>query len=204
MKKLCVSFDKVSRWERYKNTVFNRVNLELYADEIIEIICPGCKDELYHLFFYPQAINEGKINVYGKIAGIPGKLPIMESCTVFDYIELVNINRENPLSAVQLHTHLKENDLWEKRTTDIRCLYPLEQCLLLFCMATLLEPDILVLMDWSNCMNTKDMERFWSVVIQYLSDKKVSIIILSDEKSNLSNINRCFRLKDGTFIEYSL
>ncbi len=172
------------------------------ADEITEIICPGCREELYKLLFHPELADEGKLYVYGKIAGVPEQLPLMESCTVLDYLEIVNLNRESPLSVVQLNERLKETGLWEKRTTDIRCLYPLEQCLLLFHMATLLDPDILVLTDWSNYMNSKDIEKFWPIVINYLKEKKICIIVLSEEKTVLQNINRCFKLKDGKFIEY--
>ncbi len=164
-------FENVVKWRKGRSIGIEKFSMSIQkAEKILVYGNSGMMRELYRVFAQLEKPDDGIMKIYGQLAYISTEFPLWNDLRVQDYLFLMLRDRKKK-HVGEVIEMWKESLLWKKRTFQIQHLSDWEKEKLLYLMAFLRNPDILVIGNIGKIFTREEEKELWNIFqIQHLSD----------------------------------
>lgn len=191
-------FENVVKWRKGRNAGIEDFSLGIRNRETILIYgsC-GMMHELFRVAGQLEKPDDGEITIRGTLAYIPVEFPLWNRLRVQDYVLFALEERKNKQLTEMERSIWKESHLWEKRTFPIQYLSECEKEKLLYLMAFVKNPSILVIGNIGKVFTKWEEEELWSLVDRYREINSMAVLCISECRNVPYPFDRVYRFLNG-------
>lgn len=200
-----LEISQVTKWYRGERAVLERLDLTVEKGSALSIIgCGGSgASTLFQILSGQVRQDEGSVEWKGKPAFVFDALPRTRGVTVAQYGEAVGFlqktdRRERQEAFLEALIYF---GIEKRRGQTVNSLNAYEACLVMFALARMQRPDIVVMDQWQKYVSESQESRLWSYVKQWVKEEGFALVCFSDTEILENFFDKKQRLKNGKLEE---
>ena len=175
---------QVTKWYRRERAVLERLDLIVEKGETLCVAGRGGSgaSTLFQILSGQVRPDEGSVVWKGKAAFVFDALPRMRGVTVAQYGEAVGFvqkvdRKERRNAFLEALTYF---GMEKRRGQTVSSLNAYEACLVMFALARMQKPDIVVMDQWQKYVSDFQESRLWGIVKQWVKEEGAALVCFSD------------------------
>lgn len=193
-------FENVVKWRKGRSIGIEKFSMSIQkAEKILVYGNSGMMRELYRVFAQLEKPDDGIMKIYGQLAYISTEFPLWNDLRVQDYLFLMLRDRKKK-HVGEVIEMWKESLLWKKRIFQIQHLSDWEKEKLLYLMAFLRNPDILVIGNIGKIFTREEEKELWNMVDRYRSINHMAVLCVSEYKEEPYQFDCIYRVLNGKIV----